>query len=411
MVILCMKFNLKHLKYLKNNGHSLMYLCDEWDAKNMSFLEDESLFEKIFYVKSMDSIEGLTSIFEEIMNENIVVDKIINGAEYGVYAVGFLNTLKHRDVKYLNGATLSRNKKAMKNLFTKLNISCAKTYGPYTKKELTGMNIDLDKFPSVIKPIAGVGSFNTEVLYNNSDLKKYLEDLVFHPSLESELLLLEEYIEGEEFHADIIWKNGVPVFCSIGKYFVPRIQSKTPKLQHLNGSYLLPKEHYKELYDKIVSYQIQLNEHIKLENGVTHTEFFLKLNTIYLSEIATRYGGGAIPEMISAAYGINIEDEWLNSEIGFIDKNRLDNSIMKKNCAAINITPLKSGVIKKYPNINEIANIDWVESVDIKTPIGSIVSHKHPSEWCLLVVVSGEGEQDFIQKIKYLRDKYRVEVD
>ncbi len=411
MVILCMKFNLKHLEYLKNNGHTLMYLCDEWDAKNMSFLNDKSLFEKIFYVKSMDSIEELTSIFEEIANENIMVDKIINGAEYGVYAAGFLNTLKHRDIKYLNGATLSRNKKAMKNLFERLNISCAKTYGPYSPKELTNLNDQFDNFPSVIKPIAGVGSFNTEVLYDNSDLKKYLKNLVFHHSLESDLLLVEEYIDGEEFHADIIWENGLPVFCSIGKYFVPRIQSKILEFHHLNGSYLLSRECYKELYNKVVSYQMQLNDHVKLKNGVTHTEFFLNSDTIYLSEIATRYGGGAIPEMISASYGINIEEEWLNSEIGCIDKNRLDKSIMKKKCAAINITPLKSGVIKKYPNIHEIEKIDWVESVDIKTPIGSTISHKHPSEWCLLIVVSGEGEQDFIKKIKYLRNKYRIEVN
>lgn len=407
--ILCIKCSIKQILFLKSKNYNLIYLYNSWDKDNVLFLKSDVLFRKRYFIESFDSIEDLSKIYFDIINDYPDLYAILNGAEYGIFASGYLKALLFNDTLHLKNAIYTRNKKAMKSLFLNAGILNAKSYGTYNAQELLHNKLKNVVFPIVAKPISGTASFNTEIIESNEDLKVYARELNFHPAIVSKYIILEQYIQGAEYHVDIIWSAGEISFISIGKYFVPRVDLQKDDKRRLNGTILIEKIGNEKLYNDLVSMHLELNKQLMLNNCVTHTEFFMLDNQIVFSEIATRFGGGMIPEMIFAKYHVDIELYYLKCQLDM----KMNSIVVKESkyvYGALNFIPLQSGTITKIPDLNEIRSLKWISHVESFLEIDMKITFEHPSEWCLLLVIEGESEEDILKKIEYLYDNYAIEV-
>lgn len=408
MNILCMKCSEKHIDYLKNKGNNIIYLADQWDLNNIDFLlQRREIFLKILYVKSLDSVEEMTNIYNTLVDEELEVNRVISGAEYSIYAAGFLKSIINKNCNYIDIATKSRNKKSMKNIFKKNGIKYAQEFGVFEKNQILEHSEKFN-YPLILKPLSGTGSFNTYIINDYEQLRNYVENLKMHPAIESEKFILEEYINGDEFHVDIIWSDGEIEFISIAKYYVPRLKAKEEEHRHKNGSYTIDRKVNELLYSIVSAQHIAINKTIGFQSGVTHSEFFISKDQIYFSEIATRFAGNEIPAMIENSYCVDIETAWLDCEIGLKSKNY--NNELKTHSATLDIMPSQPGIIIEIPNKKKLKQNTSIKKYVIKTEIGAEITFEHPSERGVVLVFEAESEKSLFQTLDNLNNDFKIKV-
>ncbi|EOL43657.1 ATP-grasp domain-containing protein [Enterococcus caccae] len=405
MAILCIKCSEKQIQIIRELEHEVVYICDEWDRKNLAFLSNLELFKKKISVNNLDSIEELSSAFVDILEDNISINSIISGAEYGIFAYGILKTLFENTNSGVRLAIDSRDKRAMKEIFKKAGVKHANYYPQYSSEDFnTGVNHGLN-YPLVVKPVTGTGTFNTEIVKTAVELATYFEQLQFHPALVNKKVTLEEYIVGEEYHVDILWREGTPLFTSIGKYYIPRILIANDKKK--NGSYTILYEKHKELYDQVIKIHEKINNLIQFPTGVTHSEFFIKDGEIYFSEIAIRYGGARIPEMIQNTYGIDLVEEWLKQESGEYEEIQPKQSNLKYT-SWLNLVPEEAGIIEKIPTKEEFFQFPWIKDVYYHMREGDEITFTNPSEWLCCIIFEADSEEMLMNRVDEIYQHFRI---
>lgn len=405
MKIICFKCKEKMLKKILSESEKVILILESIDETVPYSNETLEKLYKIYRINSIDSIEELVAVYQDILNEKDSYDKVFAGEEHAVLAVGFFYSLLKKDFKYLELAIGTRDKRAMKEHFKNANLDFAKFKSSYSLEELkVGIGHGLT-YPIVAKPACGMGSYNTEVLYNSKQLEKYFLNLNLNQVLHSDQIVLEEYIDGKEYHADMLWKNGECIFLSIFQDLVPRIE--VMKKVNRNGSFLVRKELNPILYQEIEKKHISLINELKYFDGIMHTEFFVKDGKIYFSEIAKRNGGGAIVQAINVAFGIDLIEEWLNIELG--KKLNLNIKHPSKIYCRLNFSPLKAeGIIKYVPTKEDYLSFPWIKHVEIFIKEGQKYSHSTAYIKSIYLVIEAEDEEDLIKKIDEVYEKYPI---
>lgn len=126
--------------------------------------------------------------------------------------------------------------------------------------------------------------------------------------------LLEEMLPGEMYHVDSLVARGKVVFCEVNKYFRPLWE-----VWHGGGvfaSQTFPREHPDSA--ELQSLNEEVHAAFGLRDGPSHTEFLRHAQTgeFYFIETSARVGGANITDMIEAATGINLWEEWAKLVVG-----------------------------------------------------------------------------------------------
>jgi formate-dependent phosphoribosylglycinamide formyltransferase (GAR transformylase) len=80
---------------------------------------------------------------------------------------------------------------------------------------------------------------------------------------------------------------------------------------------LVPSRHSPAVHSKILELNRRVLEELNIEWGMTHVEYFVDEDRIYLGEIAWRPPGGYLMDLISLAYGFDAWDAFVNVQLGF----------------------------------------------------------------------------------------------
>ncbi len=406
MNIICLKCTEKILLELIEKVDKLILIDEQWDLKNINYSDyvGERLY-AYYTVKSLDSIEELTAIYIDIKKKNIVIDKVMSGAEYGMLAAGFFDMLIKDDTSKMKMAINTRNKQAMKEIYEQCGIEFARGqfYGDIYELEKVS---DKLHYPVVVKPACGVASCNTRVIKNKSELEHFLSIFELDESIFSEMLIVEDYIRGDEYHADIVWKDGECCFLSISRYLIPRVEIWSQPKQ--NGSYVLKERLYIELYESVKDLHMRIMKKLGDFTGVTHTEFFINNGKIIFSEIATRFAGAFVPESIFHTVGVDIIQEWIKVEIGEECVVKEENN--ENCCGWINFTPLKTGDITSIPKREEFFSCNYVKDVSIRAKEGERFIVGKPSDWSVFLVIEGEDIEQFRERIEELYSLFEIKI-
>jgi biotin carboxylase len=396
-LIVCVKFAEELLCSVFKLDQDVILVRDNYDVAHELLPDDiQARLYEMYEVTSIDSIEELSAVWVDVqLKFPDQVRRVLSGAEYGMFAAGYLRVAFGLNPSEPELTIVGRDKRWMKQKFSDAGIPCARFVSNYQP----GVPLEADFFPVVAKPVAGTGSFNTKVFHSKEELDAYVTSEQLHPALAARQWAVEEKIDGDEYHVDAVWVDGEIAFLSVGRYLVPRIEAM--KQPARNGSVVLSPAEHRETYEMFKEHMRKFGNEVDFQAGITHAEFFWsgeEEDEAYLSEIATRFAGAVIPQVIEAAFGIDIIDAWLRAELN-LEIVGIPGSDADFTCAGfLSITPDRSGVVSNVPSAEDYHAFDGVTYVRITTETGATYQHDSPSNWCVLLSMRARDEADFVTK-------------
>ena len=165
--------------------------------------------------------------------------------------------------------------------------------------------------PWVLKPRSEAGAMGIKQIHHSDELWRRLDEL----GDEQSFFLLEDYVPGQVFHVDGIVSSGKVAFALASKYSQPPMN-----VAHEGGVFMtrtLPDD------DEEAAAVLEMNEQLQsalgMLHGATHAEFIKGQDgRFYFLETAARVGGANIHEMVEAAAGVNLWEEWAKIEVAQI---------------------------------------------------------------------------------------------
>jgi biotin carboxylase len=162
--------------------------------------------------------------------------------------------------------------------------------------------------PWVVKPRSAASSLGIKKAHSEDELWQIVDRLGDRQSF----YVLERFVPGDVYHVDSLILNSRIIFSIASKYGLPPMQ-----VMHQGAVFstrTLP-------YDSPdASALLELNAQVMASMGhvlgVSHTEFIKDVEgKFYFLETSARVGGAHIVELIEAATGINLWEEWAKLEI------------------------------------------------------------------------------------------------
>jgi hypothetical protein len=163
--------------------------------------------------------------------------------------------------------------------------------------------------PWILKPRGEAAAVGLKKIDSSDELWRALEALGDrHP-----YFLLEQFVPGDIYHVDSIVSDREVVFSVPSKYGRPPFD-----VAHQGGIFTtrtLPRESVDA--QALTALNRDLITSLGLVRGVTHTEFIRahEHGRFYFLETAARVGGANIADLVEAATGVNLWQEWARIEL------------------------------------------------------------------------------------------------
>ena len=175
-------------------------------------------------------------------------------------------------------------------------------------------------YPAVVKPVDGYGKFGTALVGSPDELAHQIASYRREqqrwsaesgvPSGISPTLLVEEFVSGPLFSIECCAdSDGVRALVVVRR----KISADNPVLEL--GS-TIPGVDSAAVTDSLMRYAEQVLRAVGLQHGVFHVEVILGSGGPVLVEINPRISGGAIPDLVRAATGIDLCDVLLDVALG-----------------------------------------------------------------------------------------------
>jgi hypothetical protein len=223
----------------------------------------------------------------------------------------------------------------------------------------------------IMKPLDGNSSRGVFSIENEMEVKKYFEKSLQYSKREK-CVLLEEYIEGEEFSVDGIMTN-------TGYYSMALAKKK-----HYSNNENLDQElifKYKDEtydYDELRDINRRYVEKTGLEFGLTHAEYKYHAGQFYLIEIGARGGGNLISGVINPNLtGIESQELLIDWSIGNLNNQNEIHYVhgFENKCAVLSFFDVgdKNGIVKKIVGLDYLENNEKIKSFYLDYSEGDVV--------------------------------------
>ena len=221
------------------------------------------------------------------------------------------------------------------------------------------------RLPVVVKPKNSGGSNGVKKCTTLKDVEHAVESLLGEHNLFGLLnkkLVVQEYLQGDEFCVDGVSCRGIHYTTNIGKYYT----------EVLNGSFVFRMIDYTyplqgEISDKLTDYCYAVLNALGIEYGAYHCEIMLTDDGPVLIETGARLHGGKNPPLLVE----NCSDHALVDLVvdSYVDFESFDRRVKtkahyKKNGAGIFFINKKSGKVKGIPALDNIANLESLFALD-----------------------------------------------
>ncbi len=215
--------------------------------------------------------------------------------------------------------------------------------------------------PWLMKPRHEASSIGIRKLHDPAGVWRRLEEL----GDESSYHLLERFVPSDLFHVDSLVVGGEVVFAEVGAYkeplldvwasggvfatrTAPRDAPETKALRDLNAAVLSA---------------------FGLRDGCSHTEFLRARENggLYFLETSYRVGGACIADMVEAATGVNLWEEWAAVELARPGEYRLPPTRQGFGGAVVSLAK------EERPDTSAFADPEIVYRLDQKHHVGLVV--------------------------------------
>ncbi|MFD4987487.1 acetyl-CoA carboxylase biotin carboxylase subunit family protein [Streptomyces sp. NPDC058374] len=401
------------LEALRAEGAEVALLFDTFEAAH--FHVDEEVLKTlpyVFRINSFDDMDELGQVATQLRIDGWVPDRVVSLSEFSQYGAGYLAQLLGCAQPTLEMALHTRDKRAMKQAVRAAGVTCTDFVSLRTSEVAESVRRTATEigFPAVVKPCAGLGTLGTSWVHSEEELTKLLTDLGADRT--EHFLMAERPVCGDEFHVDAIWVDGRSTVLGIMRYLRPRLAIETAG-EH-NGSVLLPREEWAELYADVEEAHRRVNDALGIREGITHLEFFKRpgKREVVFSEIASRFAGGGITATYRAL-GEDLRIAWIKSVVDPGRPAPYADGEPSRYVGWINLAPSEAGRIAAEPTQAEIDAFDYVLETVRPHGVGDDFSDPHPSAWCLHLIYGADSLEQFEERgrelEKALNGSFRTE--
>ncbi len=213
-------------------------------------------------------------------------------------------------------------------------------------------------FPVVIKPAQGSGSVNVRLVYSAEELASFGSSLLRVDNNERGVkctpkVLIQEYVDGEEYSVEILIQKGSPVVIGITKKYL----GDPPCFVETGHDF--PAVIETEKKELIIKSVIDAINAVSLDFGPAHVECRVKNNNLKIIEVNPRLAGGMIPVLMEKSLDIDILSKVISlyaGGSGFSENEVKVKFYAKKYCAIRFAVANKPGVFKGITS-NVVASI------------------------------------------------------
>eukprot|EP01135_Chromosphaera_perkinsii_P008589 Nk52_evm31s1401 gene=Nk52_evmTU31s1401 len=218
-------------------------------------------------------------------------------------------------------------------------------------------------FPAVLKPQRGGGSFGVVKVENIEEIEDhYLKNkalmesslcLNWNPGCEDGDILVEEYMEGDEFDIDCLFWDGECVFASVSDNW----PVQEPYFNETGSN--CPSDFPEDVQRSLKNYAIDCVKALGFKQGCFHVECKNTPSGPFLIECNPRMGGGSCNEYQEDVYGVSLFANFLLCSLGIpINPPRSPQPLLFS--ADMSINAPKTGYIKDAGFLNQFENEEGV---------------------------------------------------
>lgn len=386
------------VSYAKENG-AYVVVTDYVD-------ENDSLAKKIADESILISTADVESLTAYVKENNI----------HGVFAgISEFNLLKAMEVSERCGLSFYCNRKQWDTIEQKdlFRINCEKNQVPVPKTYFTGSTINenilsgLD-YPVVVKPVDSCASLGVHICNDMTELKKYEKDAFEHS--DSGTIIIEEYIEGDEFTAHYTIVNGrAYLSCIDNRYPVALNEGKVTTIPVAR---IFPSLFIDEYIKQVNESMVRLCEGMQLENAILFIQgiYNKKANRFAIFEGGLRIAAEAPYRFISKVNGFNS----MNLLVDQILQNKTtyhgDNPYLDGMSCGIVSYVAKGGTVGRITGLEEtIHSLDSVIRYENRYPVGTETPKGDTLKQLMLrFVLICENREKMKQDIQYINEHIHV---
>ncbi len=252
----------------------------------------------------------------------------------------------------------------------------------------------------IIKPIDSQSSRGIHIVKTRDDIEAYFDDCVQY-SNEERAILVEEYIDGEEFTVDGIKTDN--------DYIVLAISQKDHYEYNPSVANRLVFTQYNDSYDygRLREENNKLIKAMGLPFGLTHTEYKYRNGQFYLIETAARGGGTKISSDITKLVsGIDSNKMYINVLTGESDEIiRCE----KHDCAVLGFFDFKPGRITEITGIDDALSLPGVHDLKLEVSVGDTLKPAEDDRSrCGYYILYADSVQELCDREKRLKEIVKV---
>ena len=306
-VIVCVSSYFKGNRFLqrcKQEGCHVILLTVEKTREKPWALDS---VDEVFYMPSFENrrhvINGLAYLFR-----TRDIDRIVALDDYDVELVAFLR--EHFRLTGMGETTMRhfRDKLAMRVKGQENGIPVPE-FVPIFNHDHVRDFLARVPGPWMVKPRMEASSIGIQKAHTTDEVWRRIEELGDDQSL----YLIEQFIPGEMYHVDSLVSEGKLVFAEVSKYHKPLLE--VWQGGGIFASRTVPR-HLPEVAElKRLTEKVLLS--FRMLRGCSHTEWMRahEDGQFYFIETSARVGGASITDMVEAATGLNLWEEWAKIEI------------------------------------------------------------------------------------------------
>lgn len=256
---------------------------------------------------------------------------------------------------------------------------------------------------AILKPVDNQGSKGIFKVANNEELIKKFKEAMDYSNVGK--VLIEQYVTGREFVVEgLVFNNEFQTLITGDTHYFNIPDAFSAK------SRVFPSQADGQLIKRVESLNEQIITGFGLKQGITHSEFIMDEDDIYLIETAARGGGVFISsDIISLSTGLNTEEFLVGLSTGTLKKQ-----------PSVSRTGIHCCYVAFYLPVGEIVSLDGIDVVKEMT-----FTHRHNLNGLQIgiktkpfkdktaryfVIVSGKNHEQLFKHINRIQELIKIKV-
>ncbi|PPA68941.1 ATP-grasp domain-containing protein [Jeotgalibacillus proteolyticus] len=250
---------------------------------------------------------GIRKEIIDLQQQKKVIKAVVSFMDpYVSLAARIMNELCYSEISVEAFEKMENKAETRKALRKNRATPCYNVFNP--KDKLKRFLTQEFTYPLIVKSPVSKASKDVYLVKNKLKLEKEMTKMLnCYPD---QNILLEEYLEGPQFIAEVIVHKGEINIVAVLKQHI------TKKLKFIVTGYALQPKLDENLYKSLSAAVKSIIKDLEVKNAACHIEIRYVKGVWKLIEVNPRISGGAMNRIIEEAYGINLAEEILKVYLG-----------------------------------------------------------------------------------------------